>query len=351
MDSTEKNILNKPIITSKDIDGVETFYLFEHIKISKSVYDFLHAAHIFTKKIFSISNIDGHILIYVCGILIRKRYSLEAIHIHLTESGLNTTENRDTKIIASLTTFPARINTVEKTIKSLLTQTLKPDKLILWLAEEQFPNRELPKSLLALKKYGLSIKWCNDTKSYKKLVPTLKEYPDDIIITFDDDIYYDSNVIENLYNSYLKEPTAIHANRGNRVFVKNGVLKTASSAELYWTRFKHSSFKNTIIGCGGVLYPPHCLAPEITDEEKFTKFLPTQDDLWFWIMAVKNNTKIKIVSSYDMQIITVEDTQQYGLCKINVKGKNGLHARDGFALISEKCPDIVEKVKNENIYS
>ena len=81
-----------------------------------------------------------------------------------------TNQKRKVKVIVSLTSFPARIDIVDITIKSLLMQSLKPDEIILWLAKGQFSGEEngLPTKLLKLKKYGLTINWCNDIKSYKK---------------------------------------------------------------------------------------------------------------------------------------------------------------------------------------
>ena len=123
-----------------------------------------------------------------------------------------TTEKRKPQLIISVTSFSQRIRDVHFTLYSLLTQTLKPDAVVLWLGEEEFPDKEnnLPQSVLALKRNGLTIKWCKDTGSYKKLIPSLKEYPDDIIVTADDDIYYRPNWLELLYNAYLKEPQYIH---------------------------------------------------------------------------------------------------------------------------------------------
>ena len=67
----------------------------------------------------------------------------------LPENPLNT-EKREKKIIATLTTYPARINCVHLAIKSIMLQTYKPDRIILWLADSQFPNRVLPKELTDL---------------------------------------------------------------------------------------------------------------------------------------------------------------------------------------------------------
>ena len=80
-------------------------------------------------------------MIYIFGIQIRKSLKTKPRNIVLKESGITSTK-RTPKIIASLTTFPERINTVEKTIKTILNQTLKPDEVVLWLAESQFPKLE-----------------------------------------------------------------------------------------------------------------------------------------------------------------------------------------------------------------
>ena len=75
--------------------------------------------------------------------------------------------------------------------------------------------------------------------------------------------------------------------------------------------------------------------------------MPTQDDVWFWGMAVLNGTKIKVVSSYDMQLITVENTQEHGLCKINTIGKRGMSAQDGFNNFAKFYPQVLEKLAEE----
>ena len=68
---------------------------------------------------------------------------------------------------------------IHYTLYSLLNQTVKPDEVVLWLAKEQFPNGndDIPPAVLDLQKNGLTIKWCEDLRSYKKLIPSLKEYP------------------------------------------------------------------------------------------------------------------------------------------------------------------------------
>ena len=73
------------------------------------------------------------------------------------EYGLNTTEAREKKVIVSLTSFPPRFANIHLTLKSLLLQYEKPDRIIVYLGSdssreqftnemqelEQYPNRML----------------------------------------------------------------------------------------------------------------------------------------------------------------------------------------------------------------
>lgn len=69
-------------------------------------------------------------------------------------------------------------------------------------------------------------KWCNDLKSYKKLVPALQEFPHDILITADDDLFYEPEWLEKLYNAYLENPQIIHCHRAHYIQLNaDGSLK------------------------------------------------------------------------------------------------------------------------------
>ena len=300
--------------------------------------------------ILGFKNIDSHFVINLFGIIIRIKHSISKPESRSVNSyGLNT-EERDRKIIVSLTTFPDRINTVHTTIEQLLTQTVKPDKLILWLADSQFPNKEkdLPESLLRLKDFGLTISWCEDIKSYKKLIPTLKKFSNEIIITYDDDIYYEADSIETLYKAYLENSNCICTHRYSKIFFNQKEnLEFIKSKNLYFDDVvtKEPSFFNTIIGCGGVLYPPNCLYKEVTDLDLIRQTIPSQDDIWFWAMAVLNNTKIKVVNGFSRSLLTIENTQQYGLCKKNSSANTGLSGNQALDIIIKQYPEILERLK------
>ena len=228
--------------------------------------------------------------------------------------GTDTNSGRNPRIIVSLTSFPPRISEIHFTIYSLLTQTLKPDMVVLWLGADEFPNREkdLPNSLLKLCDNGLTIKWCKDIKSYTKLIPALKEYSDDIIITVDDDVFYMRDVVEKLYNAYLKNPKYIHCLRAHRVeFDINGNIRPYNS----WPKCIQNvkpSYANFFTGVGGVLYPPHIFNEEIFNEQTFMDLAPRADDVWFWAMAIINHVKVNVVKSH-FRIISVSPERDLGL--------------------------------------
>lgn len=131
-------------------------------------------------------------------------------------------------LIVSLTSYPLRIPTLHYTLYSLFTQTLKPHKIILWLSRDEFlyKEKDLPQSVLRFTNYGLQIRWCEgNIKSYKKLIPTLREYADCIIVTADDDVCYPHDWLLRLYSAYKTAPQYIHCHRAHRIiFDENGEI-------------------------------------------------------------------------------------------------------------------------------
>ena len=297
--------------------------------------------------LFSITDKDCHYVIKFLGIKIKFKHGYKYICPVVKSNGV-TDKKRSPELIVSLTSFPARINSVEKTIRTLLTQTLKPDRVILWLAEEQFPNKEndLPRALIALKHFGLEIEFCEDLRSYKKLIPTLKKYPQAVVITTDDDIYYASDTVETLYTSYLEDKMSVHAHRVQHTKLVDGdKIKKCG-------RTPQTSYFNRQIGYGAVLYPPDVLYKDVADISLFKRLLPTHDDVWFWAMTVLNHRKIKVVKGEKESVIYVENTQQHGLCKVNKASTKdssvGISIDEAYKRILEYYPQILDVLKEEN---
>ena len=259
------------------------------------------------------------------GYLFINKYRLDKKIANFHQSGINSSKTRKPRLIVSLTSFPERMSDIHYCLYSLLKQRTKPDKIILWLAKEQFPNleKDIPQKVLKLKRNGLSIEWCNDLKSYKKLVPALKKYPDDIIVTADDDLYYPSDWLEKLYKDYLCNPAQIHCHRAHKIVLDSNFVPTKYKDWIKCISDSDNSYLTFLTGGAGALYPPHTLKKDITNEEKFMKLCPHADDIWFWAMAVLNGTKIHKVKSKRQKLIYVNLDRELGrtgehtLSKIN----------------------------------
>jgi len=242
-------------------------------------------------------------------------------------------------LIVSLTSYPARIGTVHKTIISIFESTVLPERIILWLAEEQFPNRkrDLPKNLLKLEKSGLDIRFCRDLKSHKKYIYTMLEYPDHAVITVDDDIEYDPNMIKTLLDSYERFPDAVSGMRVHRMTFTDGMVDPYNS----WIIMDKTLYRNPSIfaiatGAGGILYPPRIISKEAFDEQVITKTCLFGDDLWLKINEVMNNVPT-VLAGTNRKLRYIDGTQESSLWLDNkIGGRNDRQLADIDAEIRER---------------
>src|SRR5690606_30138337 len=93
--------------------------------------------------------------------------------------GLNTKKNDSVPVIVSLTSIPSRFKKLHLGIKSILDQSVLPEKIVLWLNESQ--RGKIPKSLEKLKGSIFEIRYSQLDCSHLKLVESLKHFPNKII--------------------------------------------------------------------------------------------------------------------------------------------------------------------------
>lgn len=198
---------------------------------------------------------------------------------------------REKNIIISLTSYGRRVSkTVEYTIISLLRQTYKPDEIILWLDNVNWNDNNIPLNLKRLTKFGLTIMFCEDIRSYKKLVPTLKIRKNSLIVTTDDDVFYRRDTIERLVKQYEENPQRVYCHYAHGVKFNNDNT-IASYTE--WREDVNGTYGPLVfpVGEGCVLYDPDLLHRDITNENLFLKLAPIADDVWFYFMESLNNTE------------------------------------------------------------
>lgn len=251
----------------------------------------------------------------------------------LRDSAINSTRqgtepNSQRRLVISLTTFNKRIDDLYLCIESLLQQSLRPNRVILWLSEEEFPSLDfIPALLLNQKERGLEILFCkNDIGPYKKIIPSLNLLLEDNIITVDDDVMYPVDMLDLLYRTHLRFPKAVVAN------VTHKLTRGANGKVLpykQWPRgYQVDQPQSDVypVGIGGVLYPPNSLDPIATDESLFMSLCPKADDVWLKIMALKHGTLAMSVNdhrSWAKRNLMIDGSQQFALKRGNKSKVSG----------------------------
>ena len=249
--------------------------------------------------------------------------------LYSTEAG-TVTSTTDETLIVSLTTFGKRIYEVYLTIESLLQQTLKPNKIILWLSKDEFNEDDIPIILKRQRKRGLEIACCEELRSYNKLIPTLQTYPKATIVTVDDDMIYPFDLLENLYKEHKKNPNTVVCYRYTKLsFDRTGNIKPYNK----WTFDYQGNEKCMNVqpaGVGGVLYPPDCFHKDVLRVDLFTKLSPTADDVWFRVMTLLNGIPCKRVR-FGIKAIPLHNNQDSALKYINItKKQNDVQIKNVF---------------------
>jgi len=212
-----------------------------------------------------------------------------------SEDGVSSQKYFNEEIIVSLTSYDKRINDVYLPIESIMSNSTKPNKIVLWLGENM-KNCPLPETLKNQQKRGLEIRFTKDIRSYTKLIPSLKEFPNDTIITIDDDVLYPCDTIETLLNAHKKNSNLIYARRMHRIIVGADNIRPYQKWDWEIQDDKISPL-NFPTGIGAVLYPPKCFSEEVFNENVFGDICKFADDIWFKAMSLLNGVNSQKVNT------------------------------------------------------
>lgn len=226
------------------------------------------------------------------------------------------------ELVVSLTSFPARFSTLHLTIGCLLDQTVRADRVVLWIAHEDLPA--LPKTVTKLQGRGLEIRSCDDLRSYKKLVPALHAFPDAYIVTADDDLEFARDWLETLVDGVSPQDRSIVCHRAHRsVRWPDGRLTRYVEWEfdVQDTKARHPSMDIIATTGAGALFPPRVLPGFATDPSLFRRLCPDGDDVWFWWCARLAGTPTRKVGGVN-PLFTWPGTQESRLWQVNREGGN-----------------------------
>lgn len=229
---------------------------------------------------------------------------LKVIYDIRIRKSLKQSDKQNSSVIISLTSYGDRVNEcVVYTIHSLLKQDIRAERIVLWL-DTSFQDATLSHDLMFLKQYGLDIRYCEDIRSYKKIIPSLKNFPDKHIVTVDDDIYYPSDMLSSLIETHQHHPGSVVCR-----FARTIPFGDKNEIKPYNQWIEHTSSEKSFsqngvllfpVGVGGVFYPAHVFDEEVVNQQVFMSLCPKADDVWLYIMELRLgiDKQLSTVSSY-----------------------------------------------------
>ena len=226
------------------------------------------------------------------------------------------------KKIVSFTTWKKRQESAAKMIEYFKKQTLKPDKIYCWLSSDEYNGENTPQ---CLKKFVdekfIEVKWVDKNTYCHKRYEIFKEHYNDYVFLIDDDIYYEPDYLEKMYNTAKDYKNNIICFCGNSI----EITKERQLVSLK----ENPSLKNTILS-GLSCYPPNVFPMEYFDYIDIRdKISPKCDDSFLRVFAIKND--IKTFCIYDRtrkSFKTIPNTQGVGIWNTQNKNTiNGINAQ------------------------
>ena len=226
-----------------------------------------------------------------------KRYALRwrILHYLSQVSEYDSNVGKAEGVIISLTSFPARLNTIWQCIESLKHQSVRPEKIVLYLSKEQISYNDLPVSLLKEEDDLFEIRMVdNDIRSHKKYYYAIREYPDKMIVTTDDDVIYPPFMLSDLLDAHSKYPSDVIANYTHVIKHDKGLISPyVEWYDLPFSQCKIDETPNQIqVGIGGVLYPPNSLYKDALNVDLARDLSFLADDLWLFAQTVLGGHKV-----------------------------------------------------------
>lgn len=248
-------------------------------------------------------------------------------------------------VVVSLTSYPARLPQLHLVIRSLLHQSLAPREIVLYLGVDT-RDEDIPATLRQLEKYNFTIKTgYEDLKPHKKYFFAMQEYPEDSIITVDDDVIYDKDFVRDLCSCHQKNPGCVCGRRVHRMTKDNaGQIRSYNDWQWECRDILEPSHQLFTTGCGGVLYPPHILPPEAFDAAAIKAHCLNTDDIWLKFMELKAGARVVFTNSKVMHPLTIRKTQASALMHTNTAAENrndlNIKAMESFTGIklADFCP-------------
>jgi len=145
---------------------------------------------------------------------------------------LPTNAAADLPVVVSLTSYGTRISRVHLAIRSIMDQTVRPNRVELWLGEDS-DDIPIPPELAELTDCGLTIhRGVEDLKGHKKYYFSMREEEEVLLVTIDDDLVYTKDTIASLLAAHQVLPQAVVARRCHRMRFAEGSIAPYDTWEM-----------------------------------------------------------------------------------------------------------------------
>ena len=197
-------------------------------------------------------------------------------------------------VVCSVTSYGKRVtDALPYMLYSLLGQTMMPKKVVVYL-DNDWSDEKLPAILKHFQKIGVEFCYVEDIRSFKKLIPALQMYPNNPIITLDDDFYYNPSIIEWLVKEYeASDKRTVIGSWANIPQKRNG--KYLPYHEWMDCKYGNEQSEYALFAGNGTIYPPRIFDEEICNKDVFMNLCPTADDIWFWVMEKRLGINTKLI--------------------------------------------------------
>ena len=277
-------------------------------------------------------------------IRLRKRYLYKKV-LHASNLRKIKESDRNEKIIVSLTSYPQRFGSIPIVIKSLLMQTVLPDKIIVW---HDCDEKLLTDDMKVFEQYGVEfIKVEHDLGPHKKYFYALQKYKEDLVIVVDDDLIYPSDMIKTLMNAHINNPGCVCARRVHKIKFDEKYRITFYDnwiRECFYER-RPSHLLMATSGAG-TLYPPGSISAGAFDISNIKEKCLYGDDIWLKYFEILNNVRAVWASNSMPMPPTVDNSQENALSVKNVdNNRNNIYIE----AMNEKYGDEITKIIKDEI--
>ena len=220
-------------------------------------------------------------------------------------------------IVVSVTVIDSRLDLLKRTLVSIFNQTQKPDILHVFysnepmlydkgISDDTMQQFREEMELLNVSAAKLIITKTPNIGPYRKLIPALKIYKNDIIITIDDDHEYEVNFIKNYMEAYMKHKCIICSSGRSVDFIN------LSNNLAHMEKIQETSVITLLYilpeGFGGILYHSNMFNDDFIelDYSSLSDLILKNDDFFFRVYTFRREIRVFYINVEKTYLLDIE---------------------------------------------